>query len=448
MANAIFGWPIYSDAQALHTPPFSATIGNWTTALPLVNLQDRRLGKVARSSGVAVADTRFLIGNGTVNRPVGVVAIPKHNLSAAGTVRCRLLSGGPSLDVSLDFGTGWTSVGTPTRSAAAFTTTDGIPLDLIGDDSAAALEGYTWPLVNKGATGAVKALSIRVKQDTSTSTAIRVRDVTASADRLLGVLTWSGGLPVWTPTTGSLTSYAAVGGAFRLSFLTTAMTTANVNQVEVYPATNSALGIAATGNVYAGDMEFYGVTTDRLIADSGYVTVRPSGLDAEEIIGTSIPFVYIPTEGVFTQPAGTGWGEALFDINDTTNTAGYVELNRLVIAGKYQPAVNLSRGATLGLETETERLVTDGGAALYNPRPVRRWVMGTLDEMAEAEAFDSFWRMSKQLGTSGQLFFVYDPSDTARMHDRAFLCVFKQPSALTDPSIARYRAPFHLVEEL
>lgn len=448
MSNIIFGAPIYSDAQLLNTP--TPTGGSWLATLPLTNLQDRRLSKVARSTNALITSTQFTIGNGAVNRPVGLVAIPKHTISSVGTIRARLFSGGPTLNTQLDFGTGWSSVGTPTRSAAAFTDTNGIPYDLIGDDSAAALEGYTRVLTSMGTTGAVKALSIRVKQGTSTSTAIRVRDTTAGADRLLAVVTWSGGLPSVAMTTGTFTSYASIGGGFRLSFLTTAMTTANNNQVEVYPATGAALAVGPTGDIYCGDLEAYNVTTDRLCSDSGYQTPWPSGLTTEDVEGLNVPWVWIPTGGLFVQPASTLIGMTFIEINDTTNSAGYVDLARLVIAGAYQPTVNMDYGAALGLETDTTRVVTDGGAALYNSRPVRRTLTGVLDNIADAEAFDSFQQMQQQIGTSKQLFVVFDPADTnpTLLWRRSFLAVFRQLSALENATLARNRAAFSLVEEL
>lgn len=446
MSNLIIGAPIYSDAQLLTTPPLAG--GSWLAGLPLTNLQDRRLSKVARSTNAALTSTQFTCGNGAVNRPIGLVALPKHTMSSVGTVRARLYSGGPGLNTQLDFGTGWSSVGTPTRSAAAFVGTDGVPLDLIGDDSAAALEGYTRVLTSMGTTGQVKALAISVKQDTSVSTVIRVRDTTAGADRLLAVLTWSGGLPSLAMTTGTFTGYASVGGRFRLSFLTTAMTTANANQAEVYPATGAALAVAATGNVYAGDLEAFSVTTDRLCSDSGYQTPWPAGLTVEDVAGLNVPWVWIPTGGVFTQPAGTLIGLTFVEINDTTNAAGYVDVARLVLAGAYQPAINMSYGATLGFETETARQVTDGGAALYNVRPVRRTLVGVLEDIEEAEAYGSLFPLQHRLGTSTQCFVVFNPADTTHLWRRSFLAVFKQLSALEHPYFARHRAAFSFVEEL
>lgn len=436
MSNLLLGWPVYSDASVLYTPTLSG--GSWSASLPLTNLQDRRLSKVARSASAAITSTQFDLDL-KVTRTVGLFAIPKHTLSAAATIRVRGFTSLPILS-ALDFSTGWSAVGTPTRSGAAFTASDGVPMDLIGDDTAAALEGYTRVVTFTGA--AAKVIAVRVKQGTSTSSVVRVRDTSAPADRLLATITWSGGVPSAAFSTGSLVSSTLVAtGVYRMVFLTSAVTPANTNQVEVYPATSAALAIANTGDLYVSTVEAYDATTEQLIYDAGTVRPYPSGLTAEDVVGLNLPVVIIPA----TAQSARYWRT---EITDTANTAGYVDLARLIVAGAYTPAINANFGAVLGLETETQRLVTDGGAALYNTRPLRRTLDFVLDNIAEAEAFDSFWRMSKQLGTASQLFVCYDPADTARKHDRQFLAVFRKPSALVNTWVARYQGGVSLVEEL
>ncbi len=440
MSTILFGSPIYSDVSTLFAP--TLTGGSWSSTLPLTNLQDRRLAKVARSASAALSSTQFTVNLGTTRR-VRLVAIPKHTISSVGTVRARGYAGAfitPENDFS-----GFASVGTPTRSAAAFTDSVGVPMDLIGDDSAVALEGFTKVYTFSG--NAAKVVGIRIKQGTSTSVALRIRDTSAGADRLLAVVTWSGGVPSVAMTTGTLLASTLVAtGVYRLTFTTTAVTAANTNQWEVYPAANAALAVGGTGDVYAADVEAFDSTTDLLNFDCGVVTPYPSGQTAEDVQGLNIPVVLIPS----ATPSDTR--RVRIEIADTTNTAGYVDLGRLIVAGGFQPTVNIQYGAGLGLTTATERLETDGGAALFNQKVVRRILVGTLDDMPEAEAFASWWRMMKTLGTAGQLFVVMDPADTyasgGLMHERSFLAVFGELSPMEQATMQRYRNPFKLIEEL
>lgn len=147
----------------------------------------------------------------------------------------------------------WTSIGTPTRTAAARRIGD-VVLDLIGDDTAATLEGYSRTVTFTGS--AVKAVSVYMAAGTSTSVVVRLRDTTGAANRLLATITWSSGVPTVTMTTGTnIGTISMAGGAYRFQFQSTSVTAANTNQIEIYPATTSALSIANTGTVYAGGVQ-------------------------------------------------------------------------------------------------------------------------------------------------------------------------------------------------
>lgn len=106
--RAVFGWPLYSDASVSYTPTFSN--GSWVAALPLTNLQNRQLSKVARSTDATAASTKFDCDLG-VARAVGVIALPKHNFTTAATVRVRGASDAGFTSVVYDSGTvaGWPS---------------------------------------------------------------------------------------------------------------------------------------------------------------------------------------------------------------------------------------------------------------------------------------------------------------------------------------------------
>lgn len=160
---------------------------------------------------------------------------------------------------SENFGTTWSAVGSPTRSAAATSCGD-VVLDLIGDDDGSALEGYT-QAVTFTAVGAewnnFRGVNLFFKEGTSTSTAIRLRDTSAGADRLLAVITWADGVPTVTMTTGTLLELEGPlhNDVYRARMMTTAVTRTNTNQIEVYPATDAALATTATGNINIGGME-------------------------------------------------------------------------------------------------------------------------------------------------------------------------------------------------
>lgn len=194
---------------------------------------------------------------------------------------------------SENFGTTWAAISTPTRTAAAKACGD-VALDLLNDTSAAALQGYSQAVTFTG--NAVKALSLFVAQGSSTSSVVRLRDTTAAADRLLAIITWSGGVPSVTTSggTGTFVSQVALAnGVYRLLFQTTSVTAANTNQIEIYPATTSGLAVANTGSLYVG-----GVQAENLPAPSSYL--KTTTATVARVIDALTSSITIPTTADFT----------------------------------------------------------------------------------------------------------------------------------------------------
>lgn len=154
---------------------------------------------------------------------------------------------------SENFGTTWAAIGTPTRVAAA-KRVGMLVLDLLGDDAAGTLEGYSQVVTFTA--NAVKAVAVYMAQGTSTSSVVRLRDTSAAANRLLATITWSGGVPSVAMTTGTLIGVEnGGGGVFRVLLQTSSVTAANTNQLEIYPATTSALVTTGTGTLYVGGVQ-------------------------------------------------------------------------------------------------------------------------------------------------------------------------------------------------
>lgn len=79
MANIFLAWQNRADEGTLSN-------GSWSSGLPLTNLQNRQVQKVARSNGVLASATMFDIDLGSA-KSIGVVALVVHNISVSGTVR-------------------------------------------------------------------------------------------------------------------------------------------------------------------------------------------------------------------------------------------------------------------------------------------------------------------------------------------------------------------------
>jgi hypothetical protein len=100
MANAILAYANQIDNATLSG-------GSWVSTLPLTNLQDRRLGRLARSTDALEASTTFDIDLGST-RLLRVFALCGHNFSTAATRRFRFSAVADFSSVVLD--TGWVDV--------------------------------------------------------------------------------------------------------------------------------------------------------------------------------------------------------------------------------------------------------------------------------------------------------------------------------------------------
>jgi hypothetical protein len=174
--------------------------------------------------------------------------------------------------------------------------------------------------------------------------------------------------------------------------------------------------------------------------DSGWLTVWPAYATREDVDGLNVAHVHLPAEPITAR----FWR---CEIDDVGNPDGFVDVARLVIAGAWTPSTGMALGASYTLESATERIVSDGGAALYLPKPIRRQWEFEVPMLEEPETFATVWRMVRSLGTSGQLFFVFDRADPY-MHERAFLCVLRELSSIDYPQASFHSVPFRLVEEL
>lgn len=79
MANITLAWQNRTDEGTLSN-------GSWLSTLPLTNLQDRTVQKVARSTNANLTSTKFDIDLASA-RSIGVVALVVHNVSVVGKIR-------------------------------------------------------------------------------------------------------------------------------------------------------------------------------------------------------------------------------------------------------------------------------------------------------------------------------------------------------------------------
>lgn len=155
----------------------------------------------------------------------------------------------------------------------------------------------------------------------------------------------------------------------------------------------------------------------------GHPSFWTGKLTAEDAEGYTMPFVYVADAAVQARY----WK---VEVDDDANTDGYVELARLVLAPGYQPTRNMSYGAQIGWEDETEAQKSLGGARFYDRRGKRRVATFTLPFIEVDEGFAWPFEIARRQGVSRQIFFVFDPADDTNLHRGAFLATIRELSPL------------------
>ena len=228
----------------------------------------------------------YVDANGLVRTVPANVLRDRHYV---GGVRTTLLEGArTNLCLrSQDFSVAgvWVPIGTPQLGTPL--ALGDLSLDFVGDDDAAAFEGYYQTI---GLTGnAVKGLSFFAKEGTAPNAAgfsVIFEDFTAGADRLRATITWASGVPTVTMVTGSIVATTAVGnGVYRFLFTTTAATAAHTHRLDVYAVAGAA---AAVGNVYIG-----GVQVEDAAFPSSYIKTTAAAV-TRAADALSFPFAAVP----------------------------------------------------------------------------------------------------------------------------------------------------------
>lgn len=99
MQNIILSYPNRADAATI-------TGGSWSGALPVTNLANREVWKVARSTNALLASTKFNVDIGD-QKPLRCFALANHNMSASATWRVTLGSTTGGDDI---YDSGWISI--------------------------------------------------------------------------------------------------------------------------------------------------------------------------------------------------------------------------------------------------------------------------------------------------------------------------------------------------
>lgn len=136
-----------------------------------------------------------------------------------------------------------------------------------------------------------------------------------------------------------------------------------------------------------------------------------------------------------------------FEIDDTTNPAGVIDIGRLFMPLAWEPSINYGYGDNgLTFEDNSLRSTTLGGGEdswrRLNPRIFRFGI----DYLPELEAFRRAYPMMRVAGFDGEVFIIPDKDDAEFMQMRSFLGRIRQMDGISQAAFELAGTSFEIKE--
>lgn len=166
--------------------------------------------------------------------------------------------------------------------------------------------------------------------------------------------------------------------------------------------------------------------------NSGWVDVWPSGIIPQDLLEWEGDNFWL---GTLSNEARAGYQSPYIhvlaapqtyrywrvEIDDTTNSDGYVHIGRLFMSPTWTPTINYNFGATLHHQDGTKVETSLSGAEYYDVVGKPRYFNLTLEGLTATEAYDRVFNMQRLCGISGEILQIPDLDDTTRIPARAFV---------------------------
>jgi hypothetical protein len=192
------------------------------------------------------------------------------------------------------------------------------------------------------------------------------------------------------------------------------------------------------------------------IHDSGWQDVWPAVFSEDELVWDDLNW----WEGTYTEADRQGYTWTLIhklvgplsaryvrvEIQDPSNSSSYTQIGRVFIAPGYSPSRNMSVGASLAWEDDSEIQRAWGGAEGFVPFDRFRVARFTLANITDDEGYGKFFEMMRQAGITGEVLFEKNPSDTKNALRTTFVGRMRQLSPIEHPYPINVSAAFEIQE--
>jgi len=217
------------------------------------------------------------------------------------------------------------------------------------------------------------------------------------------------------------------------------------------------VGSDQAGNYQNGHQKRTARFTERL-TNAELQLITTSGIDA---LGYDSGWVNA-LRFSFIGDTPTNWGEqyavmfafdaitaryGTLEINDTANTAGYVQAGRLFVGGGFQPTNNAEYGRQRGRTDLSSSVKSISGKKYSTARRRPRTVDMRFPVLTPAEG-NHLDEMADAVGTTEEVFYVPDPADMELSQRQGFLAHMRELGALEDSFYENVATPYRLEEKL
>lgn len=469
MTNAVIGYR--NRLNDGFDPPSG---GSWQTTLPLTNLLNRTLGRVARSTSAALVATTFsLLAASGQTPPVQMVALAGHNISPGGNVRIRYSTETFVVNQALKSekldDAAWT-LSDVTVTANATAAPDGqTTADFVNEAAATNVHIARSNSVTKAGSAQSWSHSIYVKPNGRNYVKLKVAKNMLGGSYQEYVFDLVGGTIVSNANSGSeFTGFsaaitAAPNGFKRISVSGVWASTVTSFRVDLLLMSNSTtdnyLGVPGNG-VYA-----WGLQIEQKAAPTSYYPSdatagnRPSGYidswqtydfdiveaahrgftTADDLIGYTNTYIY-----TFASPVSArGWR---FDIQNTGNPDGYVQLGRVFLGPMWSPTINMALGASLEWNDDSEVQTAISNAEYYLEKQPYRVARFTLPNMNEGEAWGTAFDIQRRVGVTKEVIFLWAGDDATFRRERSIYGRLRALSPIEYFNIDAHRTAWEVKE--
>jgi hypothetical protein len=426
MANIFLAWQNRADEGILSG-------GSWNAALPLVNLQNRQVQKVGRTTNAALASTQFNLDLQSPKQ-IGAVALVVHNISVSGKVRISASDALAAWSNLLSFpsefeNAAWTKA-TCTVTPNAATAPDGTTT----------AELLTATSVNSGV-----YQSVLIAGSTAFQSSVWLRAATPTT---LNIVTIQSTTTLIETTCNVTTEWQ--------KFTVSGTTDAGTTSIGFYVGGNGSFQSAEA--VFAWNANL--VTGSGILFEGGWNDVWPAGVIPQDLLEWEDDNFWL---GTLSQQARAGYQSPYIlrlpsvqtmrywrvEISDAGNSDGYIQIGRLFMARGWTPSVNYAYGGSLGYQDPTPVETSLSGAEYFDIRSKFRVMNFDLEYISDTEAYSYALDLQRLAGISGEVLVMPDGGeDLGQQPLRSFVGRLRQIGAVTQPKPTAYSVKFEVKELL